>query len=133
MLSVEAEHLQLVKKLITAVAVRDGEAVAACMTHDVCMHVPGNTLVSGTFRGLDNVMETLGRIAELGAGSGTRVRIHDVLANDQHGIVMYDVKAERDGQGIAYSHVDVYHFREGKVSEITGCPQDMSAFERLHG
>jgi len=44
--------------------------------------------------------------------------------------VMYDVKAERDGKEIAYSHIDVYHFRDGRISEITGWPTN--GFSRLY-
>jgi ketosteroid isomerase-like protein len=132
LLPIEAENLQLVKTMVTAIATRDRETVIECMTHDVVLHVPGRTLVSGTFKGRDDVIEALERLAVLG-GERLRIRLHDVLANDQHGIVMYDVKAERDGREIAYSHIDIYHFREGKIQEVIGCPHDVTAFERLYG
>ena len=132
MLSIEAEHLQLVKNMVTAIATRNRDAVEECLAPDVVLNVPGSTLVSGSFKGLDEVMEALGRFAEMG-GDGLRIHLHDVMANDQHGIVMYDVKAERDGKTIAYSHIDIYHFRDGKIREIIGCPHDVGAFEKLYG
>jgi ketosteroid isomerase-like protein len=129
MVTVEAANLQLVQNLIAAIAQRDREAVAGCLAEDVVLNVPGTTLVSGRFQGREEVLEALGRFAEMG-GERLRVRLHDVLANETHGIVMYDVKAERDGKEIAYSHIDVYHFRDGRISEITGWPTN--GFSRLY-
>jgi hypothetical protein len=63
-------------------------------------------------------------------GEKLRVRLHDVLANRTHGVVIYDVKAERDGKEITYSHLDVYHFRDGLISEITGWPTN--GFSKLY-
>jgi ketosteroid isomerase-like protein len=132
MLTVEAEHLQLVKNVVTAIATRDREALAECLSDDIVLNVPGTTLLSGKIKGREEVIETLGRFAGV-AGDSLRIRLHDVLANDQHGIVMYDVSAHRDGNDIAYSHIDVYHFRDGKIREVTGCPMDLEAFETLYG
>jgi ketosteroid isomerase-like protein len=132
MLTIEAEHLQLVKNLVTAVATRNREAVEECLTPDVVLNVPGSTLVSGSFKGRDVVMMALGRLAEMG-GEHLRIHLHDIIANDQHGVVMYDVKAQRDGRQISYSHLDIYHFRDGKIREIIGCPHDIGAFEKLYG
>jgi ketosteroid isomerase-like protein len=131
-LSAEQEHLQLIKRLITAIATRNREDFAACLAPNVVLHVPGSTLISGTFRGFDEVMEALARVSEM-SGESLRIRLHDVLANDQHGIVMYDVSAQRDGKDIGYSHIDIYHFTDGRISEISGFPSDGQAFNRLYG
>jgi ketosteroid isomerase-like protein len=129
MVTVEAAHLQLMQRLVAAIAQRDRAAVEECLTKDVVLNVPGTTLVSGTFEGRDDVMDALGRFAEMG-GEKLRVRLHEILANETHGVVMYDVKAERDGKEIAYRHIDVYLFRDGLISEITGWPTE--GFSRLY-
>lgn len=118
--------------MVTAIATRNRDGFADCLTQDIVLQVPGSTLVSGTYKGREEVMDALERFATMG-GDKLRVRLHDILANDQHGIVMYDVKAERDGKEIAYSHIDIYHFRDGKICEVIGCPHDLAAFERLYG
>lgn len=132
MLSAEAENLQLIKKLITAIANRDFAGVTDCFAGDVILHVPGNTLVSGTFKGVNDVMSALGHVAQM-SGESLKIRLHDAMANDQHGIVMYEVSAEHASGDIAYSHIDVYHFRDGHISEISGYPSDLAAFDRLYG
>ena len=132
MLSAEEEHLQLIKRLITAIATRDRVDFAACLAPNVVLHVPGTTLISGTFRGFDEVMEALARVAAM-SGESLRIRLHDALANDQHGIVMYEVSAQRGGRDIGYSHIDIYHFADGRISEISGFPSDIDGFNRLYG
>lgn len=132
MLSAEEEHLQLIKRLITAIAARDRDGFAACLAPNVVLNVPGTTLISGTFRGLEEVMVALARVAEM-SGESLRIRLHDALANDQHGIVMYDISAKRDGKDIAYNHIDIYHFTDGRISEVTGFPSDIDGFNRLYG
>ncbi|HUF53140.1 MAG TPA: nuclear transport factor 2 family protein [Dehalococcoidia bacterium] len=132
MLTVEAEHLQLVNNVIRAIATRNREALEDCLTQDVVLHVPGTTLVSGTFKGREEVLEALGHFAQMG-GPSLSIRLHDVLANERHGIVMYDVSAEREGKAISYRHIDIYHFRDGRIRDVTGCPYDLNAFEELYG
>jgi ketosteroid isomerase-like protein len=124
----EAEQLQLIKKLVDAMARLDGAGVRACLTPDVVLNTPGETLLSGTFRGIEDVMEALTRFAEIG-GEDMELRLHDAFASDEHGVVLYDVKARRDGKAIVYDQVDIYHFRDGLISEITVCQSD--GFRRL--
>jgi ketosteroid isomerase-like protein len=54
---------------------------------DVTLHVPGGGPLGGEFKGVDDVMAWVGTSAELSGGT-VHVDVHDILANDDHGIVL---------------------------------------------
>jgi ketosteroid isomerase-like protein len=45
------------------------------------------------------------------------VEIHDVLANDDHGVAMINATAKRNGQTLKYQTVEILHLKSGKVTE----------------
>ena len=60
-------------------------------------------------------------------------RLHDVLANEQHGVLLYTVTAQHEDRSIRYRYIDLYHFREGQISEVFGYPaDDARAFDEFY-
>jgi ketosteroid isomerase-like protein len=132
MLNVEQAHLELIKSLLSEFAGDNLDGVRALLTPDVKLHVPGDNSLSGEYRGVDSSLRLLDRITQWTGGT-TRVRLHDVLANEQHGILLYTVTAEHGDRSIRYRYIDLYHFREGKISEVWGYPaDDASAFDEFY-
>jgi ketosteroid isomerase-like protein len=123
MQSVEQANLELVKALLAAFARGDLPAVREILTRDVRFHFPGRNSLSGEYKGVDASLGLLGRIFKWNAGS-TRIRLHDVLANEQHGVLMYTVTAQHGERSIRYRYMDVYHFRDGQICEVWGYPAD---------
>jgi ketosteroid isomerase-like protein len=85
-------------------------------TDDVVWHSGGNNQLSADARGIDEVMQNFGKTFELTGGKFS-LDIHDVLANDEHGVVIGVAKAERDGTAYEWKYTHVAHFRDGKISE----------------
>jgi ketosteroid isomerase-like protein len=46
-----------------------------------------------------------------------RVEVHDLLASDDHPVVLGKVYGERKGRSIPEDYVQVSHFKNGRVSE----------------
>ena len=93
--------------------------IATAMTFysdDVVFHYPGRNPLSGEYRGKDQVLELLGRVMQLTKGS-FRPDVHDILASDQHVAALVTVRAERDGVPVEWKSVDLFHIRDGKLSE----------------
>ena len=44
-------------------------------------------------------------------------KLHDVVANDDHLIALVDATATRDGQTFSYKVAEIYHVKDGKVTE----------------
>ena len=132
MLNLEQAHLELIKSLLSEFAGDNLDGVRAPLTPDVKLHFPGNNSLSGEYRGVDASLRLLDRITQWTGGT-TRVRLHDVLANEQHGILLYTVTAEHGDRSIRYRYIDLYHFREGQISEVWGYPaDDARAFDEFY-
>ncbi len=57
----------------------------------------------------------------------------DVLANEQHGVLLYTVTASHGERSIKYRYMDLYHFREGQIPEVWGYPADKGrAFDEFY-
>ncbi len=126
MQSVEEANLELIKALLAAFAKGSLTAVGEVLTQDVKFHFPGHNSFSGEYKGLEASMSLLARVFQWTGGS-TRIRIHDVLANEQHGVLMYTVTARHNDSSIRYRYMDVYHFRDAQISEVWGYPADDAA------
>jgi ketosteroid isomerase-like protein len=44
-------------------------------------------------------------------------KIHDVVANDDHTIALVDATATRDGETFSYKVAEIYHIKDGKLTE----------------
>jgi ketosteroid isomerase-like protein len=64
---------------------------------DIVWHVPGQHQFAGDHRGKDAVFALFAKQMELTGGS-FRLDIHDVLANDEHGVALATATATREGQ-----------------------------------
>ena len=83
---------------------------------DIVWHTPGNNPISGDRNGADSVLELFGKYFELTDGT-FRVEVHDLLASDDHAVVLGKVYGQRKGLSIPEDYVQVSHFKEGRVSE----------------
>ncbi len=104
----------------------DLETVTGFFTDDVVWHVPGNSPLSGDYRGKDEVLGFFARSMELTGGT-LRIEVHDVLANDEHGVALTRVTAEREGRSLDSLNAHVVHITDGMVSESWFHSQDQYA------
>ena len=71
-----------------------------------------------------------GRTMELTDGN-FRVEVHDVVANDEHGVGLNSVHAERAGRTLEDNNTLVFHVRDGKVTEVWQYWSDQYAADEL--
>ena len=83
---------------------------------DVVFHYPGHNPLAGDHRGKAAVLRLLGRVMEMTAGR-FRPEVHDILASDSHAAALVTVRAERNGRQAEWRSVDLFHVREGKLTE----------------
>ncbi len=97
---------------------------------DIRYHVPGKSPVSGDYNGVDEVLGFFGKIFELTGGT-FRVELHDVLANDEHGIALSPATGQRGGKTLHDNGVLVFHFKDGKTTEVWLHPGDLYALDQF--
>ena len=97
---------------------------------DVVFHVTGDNPLAGEYKGVDEVFGFFGRLMQESGGTFS-LEIHDVLANDEHGVGLVRVTAEREGRRLDQNAAHVFHLRDGKVTENWTMPEDSGAVDEF--
>jgi hypothetical protein len=126
----ETEHpnAALVRRVFAAFG-KDPMAVSAALSRDVVWHVPGQTAMSGEYRGRREVVEFLRRTG-LETDGTYRSHLHTVLADDDWGVAVYRATGTRNGIDLDIEQALVIRFADGRWQDVTAVPLD-SAFERF--
>lgn len=96
------------------------------LADDIVWHTPGDNAMSGDYRGKDAVLALFGRLSEETGGT-FRADVHDLLANDDHGVGLVTVTARRGDRSLTVNDVNVFHLRDGKVTECWIASTDQQA------
>ena len=109
-------NADLLAAQVDALARGDLATAMSFYTDDCVFHYPGRNPLSGDYRGKDQVHALLDRAFQLTSGS-FKPEVHDILASDEHVAALVTVHAERDGRSVEWQSVDLFHVRNGKLSE----------------
>jgi ketosteroid isomerase-like protein len=99
------------------------------LSDDIVWHVGGNSKWAGSYKGRANVLDFFGRQMQA-MGSAPDVETHDVLGNDDHVISLGTAKATGpDGSNAEWKWVQVFHIRDGKLTEAWGLAENDAAVD----
>lgn len=73
--------------------------------------------IEGDYRGLDQAAALMGRIFEETGVQVTDLTIPDILASDDHAVILHQDTLTRQGRSHLAQYIDVYHMRNGKATE----------------
>ena len=96
----------LLRRGYEAFATGDIDTVLTAFADDIAWHVGGSNQTSGDYHGHQEVMGFFVKLMELSGGS-FRLDVHDILANDTHGIVLATAHGQRDGSSLTAREVDI--------------------------
>ncbi len=125
-----AEHpnLERARKGYEAFGKGDMETVSELMDDGIVWHVSGDNPLSGDYEGKDAIMGYFGRLMQETGGT-FKNDVHDMLANDEHGVALVNVSATRSDKSIEMPSVQVFHMTDGKMTEFWAFSQDTAAFD----
>jgi uncharacterized protein len=125
-LTPEHPNAELTRRVFGAFG-KDAMQISAALCRDIVWRVPGNTAMSGEYRGRRDVVEFLRRTGlETGGTYGSS--LHTVLANDEWGLAVYRAWGTRNGIELDVDQAFVIRFEDGMWKEVTAVPLD-SAFD----
>ena len=81
-------------------------------------------------RGKQALMERLSGMPE---GASIKTETHDVLANDEHTIQLVTATATMGDQELVYRTAEIYHMRDGKITERWAFSDDTERINRFFG
>ena len=96
--------------------VETGEAIIA---DDIEWHEIGR---AEPRRGKDELRASMGEVDYTITGS-----THDIIANDEHTVLLADATATRRGRTLSYRVAEIYHIKDGKTTERWAFSDDTAA------
>jgi len=126
-------NAQVARRAYEAFGSGDMATVRQLMTDDTVWHILGKNPLSGDKKGKDAVFSFFGQLMQLSGGT-FHLDIHDVLASDQHTIVLVTEHAEKDGKKWRSNAVHVIHpDAEGRTKEFWAFQEDQRAADDFWG
>jgi ketosteroid isomerase-like protein len=128
-----AQHanIQRSRRAYEAFDKADMATVSELMADDVLWHVSGSSPIAGDYKGKDAVFGFFGKLMELTGGT-FKIKVHDILANDEHSVTLVSVTAERDGKKLDSRAVHITHpDSQGRVKEFWSFDEDQAAADKF--
>ena len=112
----EHPNAAIVRSAYEALEKGDVAAFAALLDDNITWHesTPG---FAGDYHGRDQVLALLGKVFQETGVQFSRVAIHDLLANDEHTVILHDTTLTKNGRHYIGQYADIYHLRGGKLTE----------------
>jgi uncharacterized protein len=120
----EHPNAELTRRVFAAFG-HNAMAISAALSRDIVWRVPGNTAMSGEYRGRRAVVEFLRRTG-LETNGTYRSQLHTVLADDEWGLAVYRAWGTRNGIELDVDQAFVIRFADGCWKEVTAVPLDPS-------
>jgi hypothetical protein len=111
---------------------RDAMTVARTLADDVVWRVPGDTPMSGEYRGREDVLRFL-RETRVQSDNTYRTELRYVVADDGHAVAVYRAWGERKGRTLDIEQALFCVVRDGVLTEVTAVPFDFAAFAAFWG
>ena len=123
-------NLELLRGGYEALVAGNLGVVVGLFDETVKAHVPGRSPVAGDYDGVDAVVGYVSKLMELSGGT-LRFATHSLLADEEHGVVLINDKAERPGKSLDANNIHVWHLGGGKLKEIWIYPGDLYAWDEF--
>jgi ketosteroid isomerase-like protein len=126
----EHANVQRIKDGYAAFAAGNFEVLNDFFADDVVWHVQGRNQLVGDYHGRDDVYAFFGRLMEITGGTFS-LEVHAVLADDEHGVALVTATGTRDERTITTQDAQVFHLRDGRVTEFWNATTDQNAGDEL--
>jgi ketosteroid isomerase-like protein len=121
---------ELARKAGDAIAKGDMETFLSLHTDDTLIHFPGRGPLAGDYKGKDGVAQLFQKQMQMLDGP-PEIMMHDVLANDDHFVVLNNVRGTRKGRTLEQQQTVVGHARDGKIAEVWLQFSDQQAMDEM--
>ena len=123
-------NLDILRRGYAAYGAGDLDAISELLHDDVVWHVAGHSPISGDYKGKEQVFGFFGKIQALSDGT-SKVEVHDLLADDEHGVGIVKESATRNGRSHDGQATHVFHLRDGKVTEFWDAQVDQYSVDEF--
>jgi ketosteroid isomerase-like protein len=115
----EHPNATLLREAADALERGDMQKLDGFIADDIVWHTIGQ---AEPLRGKEAMRAALGE-----ADFTIAVKVHDVVANDEHAIALGEATATRGGKTLTYRTAEIHHVRDGKITERWAFSDDTAA------
>jgi ketosteroid isomerase-like protein len=126
------QNLEFLRKGYDAFEKGDIDTVMTTFADDVVGHVAGKSQLAGDYKGKQEVMGLFAKLMEISGGT-FKEEVHDILANETHGVALSTTTARRDGKTLSLKTLEVHHIENGKITEFWAWSEDQDADAQFWG
>ena len=123
-------NLEIARAGYEAFASGDLAAVSDLFSENIVWHSGGNNILTGDYVGKEAVLGFFGRLMQETGGSFSN-DIHDMLANDDHGVALVHASATRGDKSLEGNTVHIFHMQDGKMTEFWAFPEDQGIVDEF--
>ena len=122
------ENVDRMRRGYEAFGKGDLDTLRELFSPDIVWHTGGHNPLTGDYKGIDEVFGLFGKLFEMTNGD-MKQDVHDLLANDEHGVALTHIRASRpDGRTMDMNQVAVFHHdANNRVTEAWILPEDTTA------
>lgn len=113
----EQSNVHVVKSFFEAFCNNDMQGVRSVLAEDAIFHIPGNSALSGDYRGFDRIMGFFGKVRELSNGT-FKPEVRKILSNGDKAFVLQHVTGAREGKTLDMDGAFVIHMEGGRWKEL---------------
>lgn len=112
------DNERLVRHAYEAMGKGDGSALAKLLTPTTEWVIRGDGALAGTYTGPDEIFEFWKLVAKK-TGGGLRLKVRDVLANDDRAVALVDVSGRRGDVTLDERQIVIFELADGKAMSAT--------------
>ncbi|TMF17619.1 MAG: hypothetical protein E6I33_01265 [Chloroflexi bacterium] len=127
-----SENIERARKGYEAFDQGDLDAIRDLMDPNIVWHVSGRSRFARDYQGIDDVFGNFFAPVISETGGTLKNEVHDILASDDHVVVLLTQRAERQGKKIEVRFAHIQHLREGKVTESWFFTDDAYALDAFY-
>lgn len=121
------ENVQRLRDGYAAFESGDFAAINDMLADDIVWHVPGDSPLSGDYKGKEEVFGYFGTLMQETGGT-FKVEVQDILANDTRAVALQRISADRNGKHLDSYAANVFEMTaDGKAKEVTLMSTDTAA------
>jgi uncharacterized protein len=110
-------NAEIARSATEALAKGDIEGLLEHHSDDVVIHFPGRGPMAGDHRGKDGAAKMFQQQMSI-LDAPPEIETHDVLASDDHAVVLNKTRVTRGGKLMEQDQVVVMHIEGGKIAEV---------------
>jgi uncharacterized protein len=122
-------NAEILEKVYEYYAKGNLAAVLGACSDKVTFQIMGKSKLAGKYT-KETFPQFVSKIQELSGGT-YRLDVHDIMANDRHGVVLASGMLEKKGEKSQIRTVHVWRFEEGKIVAWYEYPRDLYQFDSL--